>query len=439
MAKKINLAERISEMVNDDAARTYIREHTLYPAVLLSGKRIGDEEKVRYRCAHCRHEWEETRSSSHWYHENHIVCPKCHATMFKGTKIPDENEGKAFYHLMLWNGMRVETAYRIVYVNEAELDGTHGLVIAKYTPEVIYHYSDVPESFDVNLEREAYGFISEKHKIIFNESGTRTTRLIANVFSEYNCLTIASEETNQGSKKFVWMKNGFSLACSAWYHSFDSYWGSKTPVKSKPISEAQAEGVLSKYTIPELPEIKPTPDVILAHEVSEDIITGIHHIEYCCKACDARFSMDSAYRSTSPVECPSCGGSYAPLFDTNIAKRHEQVAVISMLDDKTVFIRACSVDSAFDEHFTETYESNELYRAFIELSAGKEPTVEFLAYEHNGERKVWLTKKNYASDKFDFRVKRVEYIGNVDCLKYTGLREYIEEKTNRSPYFVWLQ
>ena len=434
MAKKINLAERISEMVNDDAARTYIREHTLYPAVLLSGTRIGAEEKVRYRCAHCRHEWEETRSSSHWYHENHIVCPKCHATMFKGTKIPDENEGKPFYHLMLWNGIRVEAAYRIVYVNEAELDGTHGLVIAKYTPEVIYHYSDIPESYDVNLEREAYGFISEKHKIIFNENGTRTTRLIANVFSEYNCMTIASEETNQGSKKFVWMKNGFSLACSVWYRSFDSYWGSKIPVKSKPISEAQAECVLSKYTIPELPEIKPTPDVILAHEVSEDIITGMHHIEYCCKACDARFSMDSAYRSTSPVECPSCGGSYAPLFDTNIAKRHEQVAVISMLDDKTVFIRACSVDSAFDEHFTETYESNELYRAFIELSAGKEPTVEFLAYEHNGERKVWLTKKNYASDKFDFRVKRVEYIGNVDCLKYTGLREYIEEKTNRSPY-----
>lgn len=56
MVKKINLAERISEMVNDDAARTYIREHTLYPAVLLSGKRIWDEEKVRYRCAHCRHE-----------------------------------------------------------------------------------------------------------------------------------------------------------------------------------------------------------------------------------------------------------------------------------------------------------------------------------------------------------------------------------------------
>lgn len=52
MSKKINLAERISEMVNDDAARTYIREHTLYPAVLLSGTRIGDEEKVRYRCAH---------------------------------------------------------------------------------------------------------------------------------------------------------------------------------------------------------------------------------------------------------------------------------------------------------------------------------------------------------------------------------------------------
>ena len=51
MAKKINLAERISEMVNDDAARTYIREHTLYPAVLLSGTRIGAEEKVRYRCA----------------------------------------------------------------------------------------------------------------------------------------------------------------------------------------------------------------------------------------------------------------------------------------------------------------------------------------------------------------------------------------------------
>ena len=60
--------------------------------------------------------------------------------------------------------------------------------------------------------------------------------------------------------------------------------------------------------------------------------------------------------------------------------------------------------------------------------------VEFLAYEHNGERKVWLTKKNYASDKFDFRVKRVEYIENVDRLKYTELREYIEKKMNGSPY-----
>ncbi len=58
-----------------------------------------------------------------------------------------------------------------------------------------------------------------------------------------------------------------------------------------------------------------------------------------------------------------------------------------MLDDKTVFIRACSVGSAFDENFTETYESNELYRN-LRTGAGKEPTVEFLAYEHNGERKV---------------------------------------------------
>lgn len=434
MAKKMNMAERMSEMVNDEAARNWIREHTLYPAVLLSGTRVGNEEKVRYRCAYCRHEWNETRSTLHWYNKNHVVCPKCSATMFKGTKIPDENEGKSFYLLMLWNGTSVETTYRIVYVNEAEFDGTPGLVIAKYLPSVIYHYSDIPESFDVELIREIYGFISEKHKIIFNEGGERTTRLLANVFNEYNCMTVATQETIQYSKKFVWMKNGFSFAQSAWYSLFDSYWASKTPVKSKPISEAQAEEVLSKYTIPELPEIKPTPDVILAHEVSEDIITGMHHIEYCCKACGAHFAMDSAYKSTAPLECPSCGGSYTPLFDTNVSERHEQAAVISVLDDKTVFVRACTVSSSFDENFKVTYESEEKYRAFIELNAGKEPTVEFLAYEHNGERNVWLKKKNYASDKFDFHVRRVEYTGNVDRLKYTGLREYIEAKIHRSRY-----
>lgn len=164
MAKKINLAERISEMVNHDAARTYIREHTLYPAVLLSGTRIGAEEKVRYRCAHCRHEWEETRSSSHWYHENHIVCPKCHATMFKGTFSSLKNtriwELHQFYIWIFKNASPLGFMIEISFEKPVSGVGKQGIRSAKNVVQ--------PEKNEVHLWFALfYDFLSKVLKMIF--------------------------------------------------------------------------------------------------------------------------------------------------------------------------------------------------------------------------------------------------------------------------------
>lgn len=107
MGKKINQAERVYAMLDETKVREHIVKHTLYPAVLIGGTRIGSEERRQYRCAHCKHEWEEVYQN-HVYRYNYtIVCPKCKNPMFQGVKLPAE--GEHFSHSpQLWDGIQLK-------------------------------------------------------------------------------------------------------------------------------------------------------------------------------------------------------------------------------------------------------------------------------------------------------------------------------------------
>lgn len=432
MGKKINQAERVYAMLDETKVREHIVKHTLYPAVLIGGTRIGSEERRQYRCAHCKHEWEEVYQN-HVYRYNYtIVCPKCKNPMFQGVKLPAE--GEHFSHSpQLWDGIQLKNFRYMTYVDAATLDDTRGIIIAEYEPTVVYHFTDVPESFEVKLKLLHYGFVSASHKVLFNEKGTKTTKFLCNAFVCWNCIMVASEEAQQIRTLLPWMSGHPDYDGNSWLASFDRYWEKRVTSGRKPLGELHAEQTLSEFDIPEFPEVIISAKQIVGRDVSEDVITGKHHMEYCCMSCGARFSNDMIYNRAN-VECPVCGTSTGRDSRLVIGSTNEDVGIISMLYENTVLIRAGRVGCVYDENFNPEYTRQEMYRAIIELNPGKDPRIHFLANEGRGDNVLWVKKKNYASSKFQYPIKQLEYIGDLDALKYTGLREFINHKINECPY-----
>ena len=151
MAKKLSRAERVAAMLDEGKVREYVTKHTLYPAVLVGGTKKDGEERVRYRCAHCRHEWEKVYPNYFSRHANSLECPVCKSRMLPARRIPAESE-KCIHTFQLYDGFQVRNFRYILHVDAAEIDGTEGLIISEYAPTVEYEFSDVPESFTVQLE-----------------------------------------------------------------------------------------------------------------------------------------------------------------------------------------------------------------------------------------------------------------------------------------------
>ena len=150
-------------------------------------------------------------------------------------------------------------------------------------------------------------------------------------------------------------------------------------------------------------------------------------------SCGERFSRDEVY-SRSNVECPNCGMSTGREARLVLDGTHEDVGIITMLDDNTVLIRAGKLTCDYDNNFVPEYKQEESYRAIIELNPGEDPKVHFLVNEGYGGNVLWVKKKNYASSKFHYSIKQLETIGDLVALKYTGLREYIDYKLNKGIY-----
>ena len=432
MAKKMNQAERIAAMLDEEKVKEYIAKHTLYHAVLVGGTKSDGEEKVIYRCAHCRHEWEKAYQNYYARVANTLVCPKCRKRMFPARTLP-QDRNQYSNSLQLYDGVQIRNFRYILYVDAAMFDETPGIILSEYEPSVMYEYSDVPESFTVKLELSHYGFVSASHKLLFNADGTKTTKFLYNAFCGWNCINVASDAALLSKADLPWMEGYSNFEGNSWLNAFDTYWARRDTGTRKPLGELHAEQTLEAFDIPDFPEIEITASQIVSRDVSEDVITGKHHMEYCCLSCGARFSAETAY-SRSNVECPECGLSTGRESRLVVGCTYEDVGIISMLNDNTILLRAGKITCSYDENFAPSYARQELYRAIIELNPNGDPKVHFLVNEGHGDKIVWVKKKNYASSKFYYSIKQLEYFGELDALKYTGLREFIEYKIQKSPY-----
>ena len=121
-----------------------------------------------------------------------------------------------------------------------------------------------------------------------------------------------------------------------------------------------------------------------------------------------------------------------------VEQTSEDVGIITMLDNTTLLIRAGTLFCKYDEQFVPGYRYQELYRVFIELAPGADPRIHFLVNEGMRDNAVWVKKKSYTAPKFRYSVKQLEYIGKLDALKYTGLREFIDYNLNKAAHSVLL-
>ena len=432
MAKKLNQAERVAAMLDEEKIKAYVTEKTLFPAVLLGGTKMGIEEKIHYRCAHCRHEWEKVYTNAYSRNSNTLLCPKCKKRMFPGHQIPTESD-RASYSFRLYDGVQMKYQRNLMYVDAATLDDEQGLFISEYQPTVVYHYSDVPESFEVELELQQYGFVSPNHKILFNADGSKTTKFLYNAFSGWCTEIVASANAERIRPSLPWMQGRPNFEGVSWLNTFDAYWSRRATADRKPLGERHAEQTLNEFTVPDFPEVTIKVTKIIGREISQDVITGKYHMEYCCLSCGARFCADVGY-TRSNVECPACGLSTGHGCRLVIGSAKEDVGVLSMLDKNTVLLRAGEIRCTYDEDFIPTYKRKELYRTIIELSPGNDPRVHFLVNEGCGDDVMWVKKKNYAANKFHYTIDQLEYMDELDALKYTGLREFIDFKMNKSAY-----
>ena len=217
-----------------------------------------------------------------------------------------------------------------------------------------------------------------------------------------------------------------------WLCNYDRYRDENRPKTEKSLGEAQAEQTMSLYEIPDMPKLENTSEVIFRREKSEDILTGEHLMEYLCKKCGSRFfqKVKSPYAS---VECPTCGCSSTRHSYGDYTSVSSNTAIITMLDKNTVFIRAGILKCDCDENWKLTHQMDEYYRTFITLNPGNEPKICFLAKE-GGKEEIWKQKKNYTSVKFYFSVFQLEFIGELDALKYTGFKEYVTKRMSVQSY-----
>ncbi len=422
MAKKTNYSEQIIKLLNMENVEKRIRKMMLYPAIIVGGISKDGKETIEYKCPYCGYVWSETYISNYTRYGRTLTCPTCKKKMAEGRKADVDNYIGT--NLDLWDGVCLKNYHRIFVVEAAEWNGSKGLAIALFDVRVVYHVEETLKTVSINFKREYYGFVSEDYKYLFNDIDGKTTKMLSNAFIDWSTYVMQSNEAIQRIPFLCWMKEYDSFKERRWLLSFDQYWNQKRTEGCKSLGEAHAERTMEKYKVPDMPEIKTDKQSLVPTELSMDIMTNEYKMEYFCTKCKNIFHRTTKY-SREETTCPNCGlVANSNTFQSPWESR--TVAVITVLEENVVFIRAGMFTRVLDSKYNESYERNERYRVFLDLASEKED-FHFLVLEGYAHNEVWKEKKNYASNKFYCCVNQVEFVGDVSALKYSGLQEYITE------------
>lgn len=431
MAKK-NYDEMIIAALDEQKLRNYLSKNIVHPVMIIEGTKVGDEETIKYRCTHCGHEWTLIRNNSRNRYLTNVTCPECKELMVVNSRAHENSQltiGIEQKDSVTTHGYR-----DAILIDVAEINGSKGIVMGLYEVDVKYEFTECLKSFEISLNLKYRAFFANDQKIMFTSDGRKTTKLLSNAFYTWKSCKCITEAVNAISKDLLWLAEYPSVEGINWTHSFDRYWEQRRTRGKKSLGEAHAEATLIKYKVPPMPAFEINETAIMMKEVSQDLITGKHQMEYYCMGCGNRFSNTVSY-SNSNITCPKCG------LETGYGKANlrsnslqTDYGVLTILENNVLFLRGGILWCHFDDDFNKSYEHQEKYRVFIELNPGKNPVVHFLVNEGVFDNPIWKEKKNYASAKFYFHIKQLEYVGDLDAIKFTGLKEYIQFKFERRPY-----
>lgn len=420
MAKKMNYSEQIIKLLNMEKVEERLRKKMLNPAIIIGGISKDGKETVEFKCSHCGHIWSETFINKYSRFNRALTCPSCKVKMGEGRKVDVGNEIST--SLELWDGVSLKNYHRIFVIEAAELNDSKGLAIARIDVRVVFCVDGNIKTAEIKFNREYYGFISEDYKYLFNSSDGKTSKMLSNAFTDWSTYIMPSDEAKERLSSLCWMSKFASYEEMRWLTAFDCYWEQKRSSGCKSLGEAHAEQTMEKYKIPDIPEITIDKQGIVPTELSQDLMTSEYNMEYFCTECKHIFHKTTRY-SREETTCPNCGlaTGYGSFQST---RENSTVAVITVLENNVVFIRVGIFTRLLDSKYRESYERKESHRVFLDLDSEK-ADFHFLVLEGYATEAVWKEKKNYASNKFHCCVNQVNFYGDVDALKYSGLKEYI--------------
>lgn len=422
MAKvKVNIAEQIKSYLDTELLKEEIKKKMLYPRLIVEGTKVDNAETVTFRCLHCGNEWTETFRNTYWRHGRYMDCPSCQKRSTSSCQNIDNN--CLFLHDVRFGD---DTVANIVYVVPATVDGSEGVAVAIYDVSCKLHITYIVDDVGIILETGFYGFMSDDKRYLFDSDDIRTSRQMMNAFCPHRTRTILTEEALERLYTQKWYKRSYGYEQIP--KMFDEYWQSRKPGTLAPNGESRARDLFERIKIPEIATPEMTVDTIARKTISENILTQYLRYEFVCTACGTRFEGEFRRYSGDLVVCPTCGFERKDHECVDVGHtRSVDLAILSQLDDNVLLIRAGALSRIFDNDLCPQITFEENHRVIFEFKPGQEPEIYYLA--NDGHKDAWRLKKNYASDKFYYVIKDVRYDGDLEILKYTGVKEFIEQET----------
>lgn len=422
MAKvKVNIAEQIKSYLDTDLLKGEIRKRMQYPRLVVEGSKVDNTETVKFRCLYCGHEWSRSFRNTYWRHGRYEECPGC-GKGSSSTCYNIENNCLTQHDVRFDN----DSLAHIVFVAPATVDESEGIVAAIYEVTTKLYITNIVDDVEIILKTDYYGFMSDDKRYLFDEEDIRTNRQMMNAFCPYRTGFILTEDAPERLHKQTWyiMAYGYENIPKM----FDEYWRGRRPGTSAPNGESRARDLFERIKIPEIETPVMNVDAIARKTISENLLTQYLCYEYLCTACGTRFEGEHRRYSGETVLCPTCGFEQKDHECVDVGNtKSVDLALLSQVDENTLLIRAGCLSRMFDTELCPQVTFKEKHRVIFEFKEGQEPDIHYLANDGYGENEAWRLKKNYASDKFYFHIKDVRYDGDLDILKYTGVREYVEQ------------
>lgn len=421
--------EQILASVDEQKIKETVQAKMLFPVTVVEGIRKDGLSVETYRCPFCGHEWVEKRKEHYYWLGNAWACPACESKGCGRRSVErDKTDVVSSFNWEDEHGHQC-CSDRILVADTAVFEEMKGIALCGYEFVMNLSYESKAQVLDFTLKPDYCAFITEHRKFLYNPEGKRIGGSLYTAFRKRSSFQIVGKSVEEAARCHLFYKSHmFDL--DEWMRQYDASRDVTQKSDYVPKGVRDAQETLKKYRCSDIPEAPKTLERIIGREVCENTVTGKHRRENYCMNCGTVY-QDESFSMYSTSVCPCCGLSSEHNYYYPRCDGAEEICYISQEKDNVLALRVIRYDYKFDEVWNMTVSNNEYYRCLIEICDGNEPEIHFLHNEGYGTAPCWTEKSNYASDKFAVQIKKVEYIGDIPLLKYSGLRQFVEHRLLR--------